>query len=41
MGWMDIENQMLNDAYWDRPQYRENEEDYYYDYEEEEEEDED
>lgn len=23
MGWTDLENNMLNDAYWDRPKYRE------------------
>ena len=40
MGWTDLENNMLNDNYWDRKPVREYEEDYYYDYGEEEEEEE-
>ena len=30
MGWMDLENSMLNDAYWDRPEIKED--DPYYDW---------
>lgn len=39
MGWTDLENNMLNDSYWDRKPVRDWDEDYYYDYGEEEEED--